>query len=165
MVSVGTFDWHSITPSTLKRMPVGETIVMVLTVVIVVATDNLAIGVIIGVIAAMIVFARRVSHFTNVQRSIETLSTGEQHALYTVEGELFFASSNDLTTQFDYSGDPELVVIDMTRSHVWDASTVAALDGIETKYHQHGKRVEIRGMNDASQAFHGRLAGNLGSGH
>ncbi len=100
-------------------MPVGETIVMVLTVVIVVATDNLAIGVIIGVIAAMIVFARRVSHFTNVERSIETLSTGEQHALYTVEGELFFASSNDLTTQFDYSGDPELVVIDMTKSHVW----------------------------------------------
>ncbi|GGL77374.1 sodium-independent anion transporter [Curtobacterium citreum] len=165
MVSVGTFDWHSITPSTLKRMPVGETIVMVLTVVIVVATDNLAIGVIIGVIAAMIVFARRVSHFTNVSRSIETLPNGEQHALYAVEGELFFASSNDLTTQFDYSGDPELVIIDMTKSHVWDASTVAALDSIETKYHQHGKRVEIRGMNDASQAFHGRLAGNLGSGH
>lgn len=146
-------------------MPVGETIVMVLTVVIVVATDNLAIGVIIGVIAAMIVFARRVSHFTNVERSIETLSTGEQHALYTVEGELFFASSNDLTTQFDYVDDPELVVIDMTKSHVWDASTVAALDAIETKYQQHGKRVEIRGMNDASQAFHGRLAGNLGAGH
>lgn len=165
MVSVGTFDWHSIKPSTLKRMPVGETIVMVLTVVIVVATDNLAIGVIIGVIAAMVVFARRVSHFANVSRSIETLPTGEQHALYTVEGELFFASSNDLTTQFDYTDDPELVIIDMTRSHVWDASTVAALDSIETKYHQHGKRVEIRGMNDASRAFHGRLAGNLGAGH
>lgn len=126
---------------------------------------NLAIGVIIGVIAAMIVFARRVSHFTNVSRSIETLSTGEQHALYTVEGELFFASSNDLTTQFDYVDDPELVVIDMTGSHIWDASTVAALDAIETKYHQHGKRVEIAGLNDASRAFHGRLAGNLGAGH
>jgi len=165
MVSVGTFDWHSIKPSTLRRMPVGETVVMVLTVVIVVATDNLAIGVIIGVIAAMIVFARRVSHFTTVSRSIETLSTGEQHALYTVEGELFFASSNDLTTQFDYVDDPDLVVIDMTGSHIWDASTVAALDAIETKYHQHGKRVDIRGMNDASQAFHSRLAGNLGAGH
>jgi SulP family sulfate permease len=165
MVSVGTFDWHSIKPSTLKRMPVGETVVMVLTVVIVVATDNLAIGVIIGVIAAMIVFARRVSHFTTVSRSIETLSTGEQHALYTVEGELFFASSNDLTTQFDYVDDPDLVVIDMTGSHIWDASTVAALDAIETKYHQHGKRVDIRGMNAASQAFHSRLAGNLGAGH
>ena len=165
MVSVGTFDWHSIKPSTLRRIPFGETIVMVLTVVIVVATDNLAIGVIIGVIAAMIVFARRVSHFTTVSRSIETLSTGEQHALYTVEGELFFASSNDLTTQFDYVDDPDLVVIDMTGSHIWDASTVAALDAIETKYHQHGKRVEIAGLNDASQAFHRRLAGSLGAGH
>jgi SulP family sulfate permease len=138
---------------------------MVLTVVIVVATDNLAIGVIVGVVAAMVVFARRVSHFTSVTRSLETPDSGEQHALYTVEGELFFASSNDLTTQFDYVDDPELVVIDMTKSHVWDASTVAALDAIETKYHARGKRVDIRGMNDASRAFHGRLAGNLGAGH
>ena len=165
MVSVGTFDWHSIKPSTLKRMPVGETVVMVLTVVIVVATDNLAIGVIIGVIAAMIVFARRVSHFTNVSRSIETLSTGEQHALYTVEGELFFASSNDLTTQFEYADDPDRVIIDMTHSHIWDASTVAALDGITTKYEKHGKRVIIQGMNDASTTMHTRLAGNLGGEH
>lgn len=165
MVSVGTFDWHSIRPATLRRMPVGETIVMVLTVVVVVATDNLAVGVIIGVVAAMVVFARRVSHFTSVTRSVETTAAGEQHARYTIEGELFFASSNDLTTQFDYVDDPELVVIDMTRSHVWDASTVAALDAIETKYHAHGKRVDITGLNDASRAFHGRLAGTMGAGH
>ncbi|MBT2501202.1 SulP family inorganic anion transporter [Curtobacterium sp. ISL-83] len=165
MVSVGTFNWHSVKPSTLKRMPVGETVVMVLTVIIVVATDNLAIGVIVGVIAAMVVFARRVSHFANVSRSIEATDTGEQHALYTVQGELFFASSNDLTTQFDYVDDPDLVIIDMSGSHIWDASTVAALDAIETKYQARGKRVDIQGLNDESLAFHGRLAGNLGAGH
>ncbi|ROQ39476.1 SulP family sulfate permease [Frondihabitans sp. PhB188] len=165
MVSVGTFDWHSVKPSTLRRMPVGETIVMVLTVVVVVATDNLAIGVIVGVIAAMVVFAKRVSRFASVTRSIETHADGTRRAIYTVDGELFFASSNDLTTQFDYDGDPDGIVIDMARSHVWDASTVAALDAIETKYRAHAKTVEIRGMNDASRAFHGRLAGNLGAGH
>ncbi|MBT2501207.1 SulP family inorganic anion transporter [Curtobacterium sp. ISL-83] len=165
MVSVGTFNWHSVKPSTLKRMPAGETVVMVLTVIIVVATDNLAIGVIVGVIAAMVVFARRVSHFANVSRSIEATDTGEQHALYTVQGELFFASSNDLTTQFDYVDDPDLVIIDMSGSHIWDASTVAALDAIETKYQARGKRVDIQGLNDESLAFHGRLAGNLGAGH
>ena len=165
MVSVGTFNWHSVKPSTLRRMPVGETAVMVLTVVIVVATDNLAIGVIVGVIAAMVVFARRVAHFANVTRSIQTTSTGEQQALYTVQGELFFASSNDLTTQFDYVDDPEQVIIDLSNSHVWDASTVAALDAIETKYHAHGKRVDIQGLNEASLAFHGRLAGKLDAGH
>ncbi|OUE22010.1 C4-dicarboxylic acid transporter DauA [Clavibacter michiganensis] len=165
MVSVGTFDWHSIRPSTLKRMPIGETLVMVLTVVIVVITDNLAIGVIVGVIAAMIVFARRVAHFATVERTLRTDDEGTETAHYAVIGELFFASSNDLTTQFDYADDPARVVIDMSGSHVWDASTVAALDAITTKYERHGKRAEITGMNDSSAAMHGRLAGNLGAGH
>ena len=165
MVSVGTFDWHSIRPSTLQRMPIGETLVMVLTVVIVVITDNLAIGVIVGVIAAMIVFARRVAHFATVERTLRTDDGGAETAHYAVIGELFFASSNDLTTQFDYADDPQRVVIDMSGSHVWDASTVAALDAITTKYERHGKRAEITGMNDSSAAMHGRLAGNLGAGH
>jgi SulP family sulfate permease len=161
MVSVGTFDWHSIRPSTLKRMPLGETVVMVLTVVVVVVTHNLAIGVIVGVLAAMVVFARRVAHFATVTR---TLSRDGSRARYTVTGELFFASSNDLTTQFDYSGDPSRVEIDLSGSHVWDASTVAALDAITTKYERHGTAVEIVGMNDASTRMHGRLAGRLGAG-
>ena len=86
-------------------------------------------------------------------------------ALYTVTGELFFASSNDLTTQFDYADDPDRVVIDMSASHIWDASTVAALDAITTKYERHGKRAVIVGLNDASTDIHARLAGNLGGGH
>jgi len=165
MVSVGTFDWHSIKPSTLKRMPLGETIVMVLTVAAVVITHNLAIGVVLGVVAAMIVFARRVAHLATVDRTVVTTDDGTEEARYTVTGALFFASSNDLTTQFDYAGDPETVVIDLSGSHVWDASTVAALDAITTKYERHGKRARIEGMNAPSEAMHGRLAGNLGAGH
>jgi SulP family sulfate permease len=164
MVSVATFDWHSIQPATLKRMPVGETIVMVATVVVVVVTHNLAIGVIIGVIAAMIVFARRVAHFATVDRTVN-LDTNQPTAFYTVTGELFFASSNDLTTQFEYADDPDHVVIDLSGSHVWDASTVAALDAITTKYERHGKTVTIEGMNESSTRMHTRLAGNLGGEH
>jgi len=164
MVSVGTFDWHSIRPATLRRMPIGETIVMVATVAVVVATGNLAIGVIVGVIAAMIVFARRVAHFATVERTVD-LDADVPTAYYRVSGELFFASSNDLTTQFEYADDPARVVIDLSGSHVWDASTVAALDGITTKYEHHGKQVVIEGMNESSARMHGRLAGNLGGGH
>ncbi|TFC91200.1 MULTISPECIES: SulP family inorganic anion transporter [Cryobacterium] len=164
MVSVLTFDWHSIRLSTLKRMPRSETIVMLATVVVVVLTHNLAIGVIVGVLVAMVAFARRVAHFVSVER---TLPEGEPvaTAYYTVTGELFFASSNDLTTQFEYADDPDRIVIDMTRSHIWDASTVAALDAISNKYERHGKRVVIEGLNDASSTMHSRLAGNLGGGH
>jgi SulP family sulfate permease len=164
MVSVGTFNWHSIRPATLKRMPLGETIVMVATVVVVVLTNNLAIGVVVGVITAMVIFARRVAHVTEVRRGIRSAGDADV-AHYTVTGELFFASSNDLTTQFEYAEDPERIVIDLSDSHIWDASTVAALDAITTKYAGHGKSVEIVGLNEASERMHSRLAGNLGGGH
>lgn len=168
MVSVAAFDWHSIRPSTLRRMPKSETIVMFATVAAVVATGNLAIGVVGGVFIASVLFVRRVAHFVTVERRIVDEGSGADPtgtvARYIVVGELFFASSNDLTTQFEYSRDPSTVVIDMSRSHIWDASTVAALDAIVTKYERYGKSVELIGMNDATAAFHTRLSGELGSG-
>ena len=131
IVAVSTFDWHSVAPATLKRMPYGETIVMLVTVAATLATHNLAIGVVVGVLAAMVIFARRVAHLVEVT---SVLDPDGSTRIYSVHGELFFASSNDLVGQFDYAGDPDTVVIDMTHAHVWDASSVAALDAITTKY-------------------------------
>ncbi|MDR6167423.1 SulP family sulfate permease [Microbacterium paludicola] len=163
MVTVATFDWHSIRPATLRRMPKSETAVMLITVVATVWTHNLAVGVILGVLAAMVMFARRVAHLVTVTRRLDPAGD-EPVARYEVDGELFFASSNDLTTQFAYAEDPERVVIDMSRSHVWDASTVAALDAVVNKYDRHGKTVTIEGLDAAASALHGRLTGNVG-GH
>ncbi|WP_251069330.1 SulP family inorganic anion transporter [Streptomyces sp. ISL-96] len=163
LVSVATFDWHSIAPKTLKRMPLGETTVMAVTVLCVVATHNLAIGVVVGSITAMVIFAKRVAHLVDV-----TAVTDEDggRIVYTVTGELFFASSNELVEQFDYAkGGPERVVIDLTVAHVWDASSVAALDAITTKYEHRGKTVEIVGLNLYSAKMHGTLSGELGGGH
>ncbi|MEV5966040.1 SulP family inorganic anion transporter [Kribbella sp. NPDC051952] len=154
MVSVGTFDWHSIRPQTLRRMPRSETTVMVATVVVVVITHNLAIGVVVGVVVAMILFARRVAHFTSVK---DVAHPDEDTKVYAVTGELFFASSNDLVHQFDYRGDPANIVIDLSESHIWDASTVATLDAITTKYARYGKTVTIAGLNPASAQRHTRL--------
>ncbi|WP_328997807.1 SulP family inorganic anion transporter [Kribbella sp. NBC_00709] len=162
MVSVGTFDWHSISLKTLRRMPRSETIVMVSTVVVVVLTHNLAIGVVVGVLVAMVLFARRVAHFTSVD---EVEHPDGKTKVYAVTGELFFASSNDLVNRFDYRGDPDNVIIDLTHSHIWDASTVATLDAITTKYERYRKTVRIVGLNSASAERHQRLAGKLGAGH
>ncbi|MFC0628951.1 SulP family inorganic anion transporter [Kribbella deserti] len=162
MVSVGTLDWHSIHPSTLKRMPKSETLVMLSTVLVVVLTHNLAIGVVAGVLIAMVLFARRVAHFTSVA---EVAHPDDGTKVYAVTGELFFASSNDLVYQFDYAGDPAHVVIDLTNSHIWDASTVATLDAITTKYARYGKTVEIIGLNPASAERHHHLTGNLNAEH
>jgi SulP family sulfate permease len=161
MVSVGTMDWHSIHPATLRRMPKSETIVMLSTVAVTVFTHNLAIGVVVGVLVAMTLFARRVAHLTDTNRRVVTDKQGNPTAVYHVTGELFFASSNDLYTQFEYADDPDRVVIDLTDSHIWDASTVAALDAITTKYERKGKTVEIVGLNDSSAERHGRLTGQL----
>jgi SulP family sulfate permease len=161
IVAVGTFDWHSVAPATLRRLPNSENLVMFVTVAAVVATHNLAIGVVLGTVLAFMLFARRVYHLVGVQRDLVEDVDGSAHARYTVTGELFFASSNDLYSQFEYADDPERVVIDLTRSHLWDASTVAALDAIETKYERKGKTVEIVGLNEASSRMHERLSGQL----
>lgn len=162
MVSVGTFDWHSIRPATLRRMPRSETAVMVVTVVVTVLTHNLAIGVVVGVLTAMTLFARRVAHLTSTTRELREDEHGAV-AVYRVSGDLFFASSNDLTTSFDYAGDPDRVVVDLTDSHIWDASTVAALDAVTTKYARLGTAVEIVGLNPSSAERHERLTGTLPS--
>ncbi len=161
MVAVGTFDWHSIQLGTLRRMPKSETTVMVSTVVVTVWTHNLAVGVVVGVLVAMALFARRVAHLVSVERDLVEHEDGSTHACYTVTGELFFASSNVLDEQFAYADDPDRVVIDLARSHVWDASTVAVLDGITTRYERRGKSVEIRGLNEPSDRMHTRLTGQL----
>ncbi|MFJ8907140.1 SulP family inorganic anion transporter [Streptomyces sp. NPDC102351] len=160
MVSFATFDWHSVAPKTLKRMPAGEIGVMAITVAAVVATHNLAIGVVLGSVTAMVVFAKRVAHLAEVTAVIDPDNTT---VVYRVTGELFFASSNDLVGQFDYANDPEKVVIDLSAAHIWDASSVAALDAIESKYAQRGRSVEIIGLNDPSADLHGKLTGELTS--
>ncbi|WP_405921653.1 SulP family inorganic anion transporter [Streptomyces sp. NBC_00122] len=162
MVCFATFDWHSIAPKTLKRMPAGEITVMVITVGCVVATHNLAVGVIAGSVTAMVIFAKRVAHLADVT---SVTDPDGSHVVYSVTGELFFASSNDLVTRFDYAGDPDKVVIDLSSAHIWDASTVAALDAIETKYAQRGKTVEITGLNEHSARIHRTLSGELSPGH
>ncbi len=161
MVSVGTMDWHSVHPRTLKQMPFSATAIMVVTVAVTVFTHNLAYGVILGVVTAMVFFARRVSHFTQV---VDVAHPDDDTCVYAVRGVLFFASSNDLVYQFDYAHDPQNVIIDLSEAQIYDSSTVAALDAIVLKYHNKGKHVEIVGMNEPSQKWHA-LSGNLGAGH
>ncbi|ETT27031.1 sulfate transporter [Rhodococcus rhodochrous ATCC 21198] len=168
MVSVATLDWHSIAPRTLKLMPRSETLVMLVTVAATVITHNLAIGVILGVVTAMVLFARRVAHLTSIEKVSEADTDHDGKVdtrVYKVHGELFFGSSNDLIYQFDYVGDPRNVVIDLTGADIWDASTVATLDAIRHKYANKGKSVEIVGLDGAGLERLDRLSGRLGEGH
>lgn len=159
VISAATFDWHSVAPRTLRVMPRSETAVMVVTVAGTVATGNLAVGVSLGVLAAMVGFARRVAHLTVVEFDD---APDSKTRTYRVRGELFFASSNDLIHQFDYANDPVDVVIDLSGTDVWDASSVATLDAIRQKYQARGKSVELIGLDGASLERLTKLSGRLG---
>ncbi len=160
MVSFGTFDWHSVAPATLRRMPRSETTVMVATVVVTVATHNLAIGVVAGVLVAMVLFARRVAHLATVERELVE-QDGEPCASTPSPASCSSPRATTSYAQFHYADDPERIVIDLSRSHVWDASTVAALDAISTKYAPQGQDRRHPGAQRAQPHMHGRLSGEL----
>jgi sulfate permease, SulP family len=133
--------------------------VMLATVAVTLATHNLAIGVGVGVLVACVLFAQRIAHLVDVTRVVEA----DGGVRYSVDGALFFASSNDLYTQFEYADDPGRVLIDLSGAHVWDASTVATLDAITHKYETRGKQVEIVGLNANSADRYERHSGRLGA--
>jgi sulfate permease, SulP family len=162
VVAYSTFDWGSVKPATLKRMPRSETTVMVVTVVLTVATGNLSIGVLAGVIVAALLFARRVAHLVEVDRLPDPDGT---NCLYVVHGEVFFASEQELIDAFDYTEDPPRVLIDFSRAHLWDASAIAALDTIEAQYRKHGIEIAISGLNEPSGELPERLSGQLTPAH
>ena len=165
MVSVGTINWHSVHPRTLRFMPLSETLTMAVTIVATLLTHNLAIGVVLGVLTAMVMFARRVAHLVSVEKVAE-LDTNADGVIdtrtYKVKGQLFWASSNDLVYSFDYTDEAENIIIDMSAAEVWDASTVATLDSIQHKFQERGKHVDIIGLDGPSQQRLAALSGNLG---
>jgi len=158
VVAVRTIDWHSVKPSVIKRMPRSETIVMLITVTTVVVTHNLAIGVGVGAVLACLLLLQ---HAASAFEVVRALSDDGASVEYRISGGLFFASSNELADQFHYSNDPGTVVIDLSASRIWDASSVATLDAIERKYRDNGATVEVRGLDERSADFHGRITGRL----
>ncbi len=153
MVSIGTFDWSSI--SDMRTMPVTETLVMVVTVGTVVFTHNLALGVSVGIVLSALLFARQVADVASMQ---DTLSDDGRTRTYTVKGNLFFVTVTGFLDHFDFSDDVDRVVLDLSRAHVWDASAVGAIDKAVLRYRQRGVEMEVVGMNRHTEALVDRVA-------
>lgn len=153
MVSIGTFSWRSILD--LRRHPLPSSVVMLATVVTVVATHDLAKGVIVGVLLSGIFFAGKVARLFKVAR----LENAEQNRVtYAVEGQVFFASAEVFIDAFDFTDSGKLVIIDLTRAHLWDITAIGALDKIVLKFRQAGAEVEVLGFNEASADMIDRFA-------
>jgi len=153
MVSIGTFSWSSI--KDLKLHPRSSSVVMLATVIVVVATHNLAIGVFVGVLFSGIFFAWKISQ---VFRVTSVVSDAGATRTYLVEGQLFFASAENFTAAFDFKEALDKVVIDVSEAHIWDISSVTALDMVVLKFRREGAETEIIGLNAASETIMDRLA-------
>jgi sulfate permease, SulP family len=153
MVSIGTFSWSSI--KNIKDHPRSSTTVMLATVACVVLTHNLAIGVLVGVLLSGIFFAWKIAQIFRVTSSLSVDGTART---YLVEGQIFFASADAFTAAFDFREALERVTIDVSHAHIWDISSVAALDMIVLKFRREGAEVEIIGINKASETIVDKLA-------
>ena len=153
MVSIGTFSWSSIKNLTLH--PRSSSIVMVVTVVTVVYTHNLAIGVLVGVLLSGIFFAGKIAQLFKVT---STISKDGRVRTYIVEGQLFYGSVEDFMNTFDFREALDRVVIDVSAAHIWDISSVQALDMAVLKFRRDGAEVEIVGMNAATETIVDKLA-------
>ncbi|HEX2527319.1 MAG TPA: SulP family inorganic anion transporter [Geminicoccus sp.] len=153
MVSIGTFSWRSI--RNLRTHPRSSSMVMLATVAGVVITHNLAIGVVIGVLMSGIFFAWKIARIFRVTSELSEDGTART---YRVEGQLFFASAEAFMQAFDFKEVLDKVTIDVGRAHIWDISSVAALDRAILKFRREGADVELVGMNEASETIVDRLA-------
>ena len=153
MVSIGTFNWTSL--RNLKVHPRSSSIVMVATVAVVVSTHNLALGVGVGVLLSALFFARKVSQLVEVRSE---LSADGSRRTYRVYGQLFFVSANAFADAFDFREVVEKVTIDVSHAHLWDLSSISALDKVVLKFRRDGTEVEVVGLNAASATLVERLA-------
>ncbi|MDG4657341.1 SulP family inorganic anion transporter [Ectobacillus antri] len=150
MVSIGTFDWKYV--MSLHKVPKSDALVMIVTVITVVWTHNLAIGVFIGILLSMVLFAAKISKI-DVQITIV-----DNKKIYTVNGQLFFASVTNFVEQFDFKDDVKEVDIDLSNAHIWDDSGVGAIDKVMLKYQQKGTHTKITGLNTKSSQLLERIA-------
>ncbi|MGE4417404.1 MAG: SulP family inorganic anion transporter [Marinobacterium sp.] len=153
MVSIGTFSWSSI--KALRVHPRSSSIVMIATVVTVVYTHNLAIGVLVGVLLSGIFFAGKIAQLFRIT---STLSADGRQRTYVLEGQLFYGSAEDFADAFDFREALDRVTIDVSQAHIWDISSVQALDMAILKFRREGSEVEVVGMNDATETLVDKLA-------
>lgn len=151
MVSIGTFSWASLRD--LQKYPLSTNLVMIVTVVVVVWTHNLAYGVLAGVLLAAMFFANKIGRLLAIDSE---LINGTRR--YRVIGQVFFASADQFVAAFDTRESLENVVIDLTDAHFWDITAVGALDKIVLTFRGAGTEVDLVGLNQASATLVDRFA-------
>lgn len=153
MVSIGTFNWGSI--RNLREHPKSSSVVMIATVVVTVATHDLAKGVLTGVLLSGFFFAQKVGQI--LRMSSQSGDEGRTRT-YNIVGQVFFASADRFSNAFDFKEVLDKVRIDVSRAHFWDITAISALDKVVLKFRREGTEVEVLGLNEASATMVDKFA-------
>lgn len=138
MVVIGTFEWSSI--RILRKIPKSDAFVIVLVSLVTVVTHNLALAVISGVIVSALAFAWKSAH--HIHRETEIREDGSK--VYYLHGPLFFGSIQDFSTEFSPAEDPDVVIVDLMDSRVWDHSGLEAIQKLAERYRSLGKTLKLQ---------------------
>ncbi len=142
MVAIGTFEWASL--RTFRKMPLSDVIVMMLVTLITVVTHNLAIAVLIGIVAAALVFSWENAKRIRARKHIDI--AGAKH--YEIWGPLFFGSVKAFTDKFDITNDPNEIIIDFKESRIVDMSAIHAVNTITERYRKLSKTVHLKHLSE-----------------
>jgi sulfate permease, SulP family len=153
MVSIGTFNWASV--RNLREHPKSSSAVMLATVAVTVMTHDLAQGVLTGVLMSGFFFAHKVGQILRIRSQSDNEGRGR---IYTITGQVFFASAERFANAFDYKEVIDTVRIDVSRAHFWDITAVSALDKVVLKFRREGTDVEVIGLNEASATMVDKFA-------
>ena len=140
MVSIGTFRWSSF--KNIRRIPRTDTAVMLTTMLVIIFTNNFALGVVVGIVMSTVFFSRKIAQLVFVDKM---LSQDRTHCTYKVAGQIFFLSRDEFLEYFDFTELVEKVTIDLTHAHLWDQGAVEVLDKAILKFRRNGAEVELIG--------------------
>ena len=150
VVAISTFNWGSL--RRLSIVPLADTVVMISTVVIVLLTNNLAYGVVVGIIISSIAFVAKISDIKVEREEVEG------NVVYRVKGQLFFVSTTKFINSFKYNDKVDSVCVDFSEARVWDESAVDAIDKVVVRYSKRKVKVKFKGLNKASAVLVERLS-------
>ncbi len=146
MVSLTTFQWDSV--KQFRQHPAAFNVVMIAVVIVVLATHNLALGVLTGVLLSALFIITKLESEVKVQ---STLHHQQRH--YVITGQIFFSSSEKFFQFFDFKENVPTVVIDLTHAHIWDITSVNMLNNVVQKFKAQNIEVEVIGLNQASSTL------------
>ncbi len=151
MISFTTFNWDSI--KNFTKHPMQSNVVMLVVVVIVLATHNLALGVFVGVLLSALFLINKLEN----EVKVSSLKVTDQHRIYQISGQIFFSSSDKFFQFFNFNEDIQFITIDLTHAHIWDITSVSMLNTIKNKFESSNIHVEILGLNESSHTLIDRM--------